>query len=408
MSLKSDGRLGGAGECEYCHKWVGNISFHEAHHCSDRPVKERPVKECIKCGCVPAFPDLVKYPYTCLTCQQNMSIMDDAHICEYTSDGGSCIKCGKTISEQIFHKKPDAVIEDNDDPIEAPKVRPQSKTPRTDKIREELYANRRTGWSVTDECENLENELADARESMINNLKAEKERDRQWREQCNISKAKAEELEKIAWEVSGQSTYNESTLATVCKVLNQLANIKKQLDLLNKERNELLVEIDDCKRAEYEKAVIKLNSELIDAKKICAELFDIVETFSPKNPIVERLKAGKEYVHKSVLDRAEYENRKFREAFSLLASNIGNGSQVSPDCSLSFLTIDLPNEVKLYCKALRDENDKLKSANKNTLPTCSVCGWSSHNCLNISGDSVNSKWVCHGCIKRAFDGTLLI
>jgi phage host-nuclease inhibitor protein Gam len=48
------------------------------------------------------------------------------------------------------------------------------------------------------------------------------------------------------------------------------------------------------------------------------------------------------------------ENRILREALSDIAANLGNGSTVSVDASLSFIK-DLPHEVKLVCDRLRKE-----------------------------------------------------
>jgi hypothetical protein len=58
------------------------------------------------------------------------------------------------------------------------------------------------------------------------------------------------------------------------------------------------------------------------------------------------------------------ENEKLRDALSLIATNIGNGSVVSPNASLEFLTKDLPNEVKLACVSYRREIELLKARNE--------------------------------------------
>lgn len=58
------------------------------------------------------------------------------------------------------------------------------------------------------------------------------------------------------------------------------------------------------------------------------------------------------------------ENEKLRDALSLIASNIGNGSVVSPKASMEFLTKDLPNEVKLACLNYRREIELLKARNE--------------------------------------------
>ncbi len=53
------------------------------------------------------------------------------------------------------------------------------------------------------------------------------------------------------------------------------------------------------------------------------------------------------------VERLRAENKQLREGLSKVAENIGNGSFASPDCSLQFLTVDLPREVRLYCHRLR-------------------------------------------------------
>jgi len=53
--------------------------------------------------------------------------------------------------------------------------------------------------------------------------------------------------------------------------------------------------------------------------------------------------------------KMELENRALREGCSKIADSIGNGSACSPDCSVDFLTNALANEVRLYCRDLRDQ-----------------------------------------------------
>jgi hypothetical protein len=53
--------------------------------------------------------------------------------------------------------------------------------------------------------------------------------------------------------------------------------------------------------------------------------------------------------------KMERENRLLREGCSKIAASIGNGSACSPDCSVDFLTNALANEVRLYCRDLRDQ-----------------------------------------------------
>lgn len=47
------------------------------------------------------------------------------------------------------------------------------------------------------------------------------------------------------------------------------------------------------------------------------------------------------------------ENMKLRNALSQVATNLRNGSVVSPEASIEFMTVDLPNEVKLVIDQLR-------------------------------------------------------
>lgn len=47
------------------------------------------------------------------------------------------------------------------------------------------------------------------------------------------------------------------------------------------------------------------------------------------------------------------ENTKLRNALSQVATNLRNGSVVSPEASIEFMTVDLPNEVKLVIDKLR-------------------------------------------------------
>ena len=56
------------------------------------------------------------------------------------------------------------------------------------------------------------------------------------------------------------------------------------------------------------------------------------------------------------------ENMKLREALSQVATNLRNGSCVSPEASLEFLTVDLPNEVKLVIDQLRKRHPTKEEA----------------------------------------------
>jgi hypothetical protein len=56
------------------------------------------------------------------------------------------------------------------------------------------------------------------------------------------------------------------------------------------------------------------------------------------------------------------ENMKLRNALSQVATNLRNGSCVSPEASLEFLTVDLPNEVKLVIDQLRKRHPTKEEA----------------------------------------------
>jgi hypothetical protein len=53
--------------------------------------------------------------------------------------------------------------------------------------------------------------------------------------------------------------------------------------------------------------------------------------------------------------KLELENRALREGCAKIAASIGNGSAISPDASVDFLTNALADEVKLYCHDLRQQ-----------------------------------------------------
>jgi hypothetical protein len=65
-----------------------------------------------------------------------------------------------------------------------------------------------------------------------------------------------------------------------------------------------------------------------------------------------------------IIDEQREEIKKFRLALSQIADNIGNGSVVSPEASIEFMTADLPNEVKLVCENYRREIEILKTRNE--------------------------------------------
>jgi hypothetical protein len=56
------------------------------------------------------------------------------------------------------------------------------------------------------------------------------------------------------------------------------------------------------------------------------------------------------------------ENTNLRKALSQVAVNLRNGSCVSPEASLEFLTVDLPNEVKLVIDQLRKRHPTKEEA----------------------------------------------
>ena len=88
-------------------------------------------------------------------------------------------------------------------------------------------------------------------------------------------------------------------------------------------------------------------------------------------PDSDGAKLAKEFARKDINlclleenDALIEENEKLRDALSLIASNIGNGSVVSPKASMEFLTKDLPNEVKLACINYKREIELLKARNE--------------------------------------------
>lgn len=65
-----------------------------------------------------------------------------------------------------------------------------------------------------------------------------------------------------------------------------------------------------------------------------------------------------------IIDEQREEIKSLRAGLSLVASNIGNGSAASPECSVEFLTVDVPLEVKLVCEKYRREIEYLKARNE--------------------------------------------
>lgn len=81
----------------------------------------------------------------------------------------------------------------------------------------------------------------------------------------------------------------------------------------------------------------------------------------------EALTAENDSLHRK-LDMSEREksvliaqNKTLREGCSKIAAAIGNGSAVSPDASVQFLTQDLAHEIKGYCASLRSEAKRLQA-----------------------------------------------
>ena len=68
-----------------------------------------------------------------------------------------------------------------------------------------------------------------------------------------------------------------------------------------------------------------------------------------------------ENTEQTPLDKALEEIAALRKGLSDAATNIGNGTFAAPYASLHFLTVDLPEEIKVYCESLRNENARLKS-----------------------------------------------
>lgn len=93
-----------------------------------------------------------------------------------------------------------------------------------------------------------------------------------------------------------------------------------------------------------------------------------ITTMSPDSDGAELVKLfAKKDIKLNLLEENDAlieENEKLREALSLIATNIGNGSVVSPNASLEFLTKDIPNEVKLACVNYRREIELLKARNE--------------------------------------------
>ena len=97
----------------------------------------------------------------------------------------------------------------------------------------------------------------------------------------------------------------------------------------------------------------------------CYRLAAEVERLRERNALLElelsvsasALLAGDAAIELAKLEiiRTESENKALRAGLSKVADNIGNGSFASPDCSLQFLTVDVPLEVKLHVSSLNRE-----------------------------------------------------
>ena len=80
--------------------------------------------------------------------------------------------------------------------------------------------------------------------------------------------------------------------------------------------------------------------------------------------LLMQIKLTPEYTKEKETDRdralylcrqLERENRALREGCAKIAASIGNGSAISPDASVDFLTNALADEVKLVCHDLRQQ-----------------------------------------------------
>jgi len=169
----SNNLLGGRGPCEFCHEWHNNVAFHSEWECEQNPRgylarerKESHQKELLalyesafgKIQPAKKLPTPIQnelqrsFEETFGTCQ-----------CEYTADGSSCTKCGRSVVElprkiqsKPLFKKPTEPELDNEyyknlDEFEryfAPK--PIQKTPHP-AIHEELTATAKeyTGLQIT-------------------------------------------------------------------------------------------------------------------------------------------------------------------------------------------------------------------------------------------------------------------
>ena len=59
-------------------------------------------------------------------------------------------------------------------------------------------------------------------------------------------------------------------------------------------------------------------------------------------------------------DHLKKENQLLRAGAAKVAASLGNGSAMSPEASISFLTESLAREVAGYCAAIREENRQMR------------------------------------------------
>ena len=101
------------------------------------------------------------------------------------------------------------------------------------------------------------------------------------------------------------------------------------------------------------------------AERLIKPVIDAAGALGATREQVETLFCDYEHLCCFVLERIEIlkkENTALREGLSKVATNLGNGSAVSPQASIQFLTIDLPEEVRLECTARRTTDVRLKWA----------------------------------------------
>jgi hypothetical protein len=104
---------GGRGECPFCHEWHNNVSYHSAWECKKNPDCALPQSAFAGAGASLWPADTHGNPQT----------PNPDHECQYDSDGGSCNKCGKTVTENLMNfKSPGVSVYDGGNP--KPTTRP--------------------------------------------------------------------------------------------------------------------------------------------------------------------------------------------------------------------------------------------------------------------------------------------